>query len=278
MIEFLFISVFLTIFVLGFFGLALMMVHATTTASTQINATLVFDDQVDQDTVLLASNQINELYLQLDAAELYSEEQLILSPNQYRAAVQNHGVVHELNRMMLTLYFYDIDRSVYRYPGTVVTKTPDAGAPFDTILVPIFDTATQSITEWKRPLEIDDIDDSNPDPDAPALVTFSVWMPSQQSSISSVTFDEDGIPFGDNQPIGVNGVQAFADAGLSEYSLSGTSYTSDGRFGTVVSDANRGIYGLGELTLAPREVGDVPIVVRPYRRIFTRAGSFRLKP
>lgn len=273
LIEFAFVSIVMTMLVLGFLGLGMMLIQATTTAATSINASMLFDLKIEEETSPGVNPTVDEIYQQFRQEGHYNEKDLVLTAAEFFDPENDLGAagrdrVATLNQKMFALYFYDIDRQVYRYPGTVVQTEID-GQTEDTILIPIFDQATQSITNWKRPVEIS----YDPGQDS-QTANISIWMASQPSTLLVYYVDDQGNTVGGPQEA-VNGSVASFPSG---YGLSTTPFIPDPRFSTRVSDANRGTYGLGELQLGA--IGSVipPRVVRPYRRVIEFHGTFRLIP
>lgn len=269
LIEFAFISVVMTLFVMGLLGLGMMLIHSTATAATSINASMLFDLEVEKACVDQTNNDdeaIKDIYEQLRQKNLFKEEDLVLTPAEFSDALNGGESVAKLNRKMLSQYFYDIDRQVYRYPGTVVETQIDSQTE-DTILIPIFEQATQSITGWRHPVKIDYELNSN---------SVDVWisMASQPSTLLVYYVDDQADTVGGPQEAGIGTVASLPTG----YSLSTTSFIPDPRFSTRVSDANRGTYGLGELELGA--IGSVipRRVVRPFRRVIEFHGTFRLIP
>ena len=268
LIEFAFISVVMTLFIMGLLGLGMMLIHATATAATSINASMLFDLEVEKTSINQTNHDeaIRDLYEQLRQMNLFKAEDLVLTPAEFSEALNGGESVAKLNRKMLSQYFYDIDRQVYRYPGTVVETQIDSQTE-DTILIPIFEQATQSITGWRHPVKIDYELDSN-------SVDVWIWMASQPSTLLVYYVDNEGNTVGGPQEAGIGTVASLPTG----YSLSTTPFIPDPRYSNRVSDANRGIYGLGELELGA--IGSVipPRVVRPYRRVIGFQGTFRLIP
>lgn len=273
LIEFAFVSVVLTMLVLGILGLGLMLIHSTATAATSINASMLFDLKIDEENELGENPTVEDIYRKFRDGGHFNEKDLVLTAAEFFDPENEQGDagrdrVATLNQKMFALYFYDIDRQVYRYPGTVVQMDID-GETEDTILIPIFDQATQSITGWERPVEIsyDPVQDSQ-------TANISIWMASQPSTLLVYYVDDQGNTVGGPQEAGIGTVASFPIG----YNLSTTSFIPDPRFSTRVSDANRGTYGLGELELG--SIGSIipPRVVRPYRRVMEFRGTFRLIP
>jgi len=272
LIEFAFVSVVLTMIVLGILGLGLMLIHATATAATSINASMLFDLKIDEEDELGDNPTVEDIYSDLRDGYHFNEKDLVLSAEEFfdpnPDPTSGRDRVATLNQKMLALYFYDIDRQVYRYPGTVVQTDID-GETEDTILIPIFDQETQSITDWKHPVEIS----YDPDQDS-QTANISIWMASQPSTLLVYYVDNQGNTVGGPQEAGIGTIASLPTG----YSLSTTPFIPDPRFSNRVSDANRGDYGLGELELGA--IGSIipPRVVRPYRRVIEFHGTFRLIP
>lgn len=227
---------------------------------------------------------------------LYDERRLVLTREQYNTPAD----LPELNRLLLPNFIYDADRDRFRYPGAVVERDSDNAL---TVLVPLtegiidscFNTGDCSeydpdtLTFWLPPLRICKVSNvcdilSNTMPiDLRADGTFAITItfPAQAGALVAFRPVRDGNGNIVENEFG-NEIRTRViadDSALTNLSTLPPGYTlapvaANTDFASL---STRGDYGLGELAVRDMSQDqDVPILVRPYRRVIGHTSSFRL--
>jgi|GEM_PF-1676597 len=235
-------------------------------------------------------------FIQRFGEPLYDERGLVLTRDEYNAPAD----LPELNRLLLPNFIYDADRDRFRYPGAVVERDSDDAL---TVLVPLtegiidscFNTGDCSeydsvtLTFWLPPLRICKVSNvcdipSNTMPiDLRADGTFAITIafPAQAGALVAFRPVRDG---GGNIVTDEFGNEIRTrviadDSALTNLSTLPPGYTlapiaANPDFASL---STRGDYGLGELAVRDMSQDqDVPILVRPYRRVIGHTSSFRL--
>lgn len=202
-----------------------------------------------------------------------------------------------INQLLFSIYIYDPDIDMLRYPGTLVMN----GDGDQTVIIPLVGqgnrnatTGVETITEWRKVVEeiIPDIategayslDSTTTGSLEAGTVALRINYPYQSAAfVAYVQTDADGNPVAPIDTIGQDGIlnnpviandNAVTGASSAEFpngqTLASAGYTLVNPVPNPITGAsqNRGQYGFGELQA-------YSTTVRPYRKVITAQGIYR---
>lgn len=272
LVEFALVSLACVLGVCGLVGIGIMLLHAGIVNNIGGSCRDLLFERITSRP--MTSDDENEMrmyvYQELETQNLYNENHLSLSPEDFRNGTYEGGPLASINKLMLPLYQYDRDYDVYRYPGTIVIRVPVLpGQPRgNSILVPRLSPtgAAPRITQWYQPLEINDFSPKGAGV-IPTSFALTINFPSQSAVMHEHTHALEDIDENFISWVPANDSES-SDASLPN----GYSFNS-----TVVQPVdedlalNRGKYGLGSSPTYATQI-------RPFRKVFYSTVIVRLKP
>jgi hypothetical protein len=192
-----------------------------------------------------------------------------------------------INQLLYSLYIYDPDIDMVRYPGALVTNSNGDR----TVLIPIVgqgnrdpDSGVETISEWRHVVEevlptgategaysMSSITTGTLDP---GMVALRIHYPFQSAaSVAYIQKDASGVVIPPTDTIGLDGVQNVAvvaddDAVTAAPLPAGYALVSPTVNAAIGASPHRGTYGLGESQAHLT-------TVRPYRKVITAQAIYR---
>lgn len=220
----------------------------------------------------------------LDDSGLFREEALVVP------AGTDPKTLPLINRLLFSLYIYDVDIDQLRYPGTLVTNADNEL----TVLIPIVgfgnrdaSTGVETISQWRKvveeivpanqtegPYSLAATDEQRGNLDS-GMVALRINYPHQSGAlIAYIQTDQNGNPVPLSETLGRDDllnvpVQADDSQVTIQASLpAGYSLVNPATDPVVQGGVHRGQYGLGEMQA-------FAIKVRPYRKVLSAQAIYR---